>query len=157
MSEHTRIHAMITRLLRGLHSLDWLALVVARLVVGVMFCASGWGKLHGLQGFGDWFADLGIPFPHVNAVFVATLEFVGGAGLVVGLGTRVFAFLLAFNMAVALITVGPQSDAKTLGDWLFKSETLLIVIFIWLMVSGPGKVSLDYVLARTWGFAGKQT
>ena len=100
---------------------------------------------------------MGIPFPHLNAVFVATLEFVSGAGLVVGLGTRVFAFLLACNMAVALWTVGPQSDAKTLGDWLFKSETLLIVIFIWLMVSGPGKVSLDYVLARTWGFAGKQT
>ncbi len=99
----------------------------------------------------------GGPGLHVNAVCVATLECVGGASRVVGLGTRMFAVLRACNMAVALRTGGPQSDAKTLGDWLCTSETLLIVIFIWLMGSGPDKVSLDYVLARTWGFAGKQT
>ncbi len=46
----------------------------------------------------------GEPGLHVNAVCVATLECVGGASRVVGLGTRMFAVLRACNMAC-----GPQN------------------------------------------------
>jgi putative oxidoreductase len=147
------MHGLITNVLHRVSSLDWLALLVARLGVGVMFCGSGWGKLHDLIRFGDWFGTLGIPFPHFNAAMVAGIEFVGGACLVLGLGTRIFAFLLACTMVVALVTVGTQSDAKTLGDWLFKSEMLLIEIFIWMMVAGSGKVGIDHWIARMYDVA----
>ncbi len=114
--------------------------------------SSGWGKLHDLQGLGAWFGQLDIPFPYLNAAFVATVEFVGGACLVMGLGTRGFTFLLSCVMAVALWTVGPQSDAKTLGDWLYKPETLLIVIFVWMTLLGPGKFGFDGLIARKLRF-----
>ncbi len=147
----TTVRASIGNLLRFLEKLNWLAFLVARLVTGIMFCGSGWGKLHDLQGLGNWFGTLGIPFPHVNALFVSTIEFVGGACLVLGLGTRVFALLLSGVMAVALLTVGLQGEAKPLGEWLFKPEVLIVVIFIRFMVTGPGKVSIDAVIRRRFG------
>ena len=156
MSHHAKSLPVIARFMSRLNGAAWIPILLARLVVGVMFCGSGWGKLHDVQGFGDWFAELGILFPHLNAAFVAALEFVGGACLVVGLGTRVFSLLLAFTMLVALWTVGPQSDAKTLGDWLYKSETLLTVILIWLTFVGSAKFSFDNVVARKLGAKAKK-
>lgn len=146
----TTVRASIGNLLRCLEKLDWLAFLVARLVTGIMFCGSGWGKLHD-QELGNWFGTLGIPLPHFNALFVSTIEFVGGACLVLGLGTRVFALLLSGVMAVALLTVGLQGEAKPLGEWLFKPEVLIVVIFIRFMVTGPGKVSIDAVIRRRFG------
>ena len=75
----------------------------------------------------------------------------GGACLVLGLGTRVFALLLSGVMAVALLTVGLQGEAKPLGEWLFKPEVLIVVIFIRFMVTGPGRVSIDAVIRRRFG------
>jgi putative oxidoreductase len=152
MIEKSTIHTRIGRLLSFLGSLDWLALLLARLAVGYMFMSGGWGKLHDLKGFGDWFGTLGIPFPHLNAAFVAALEFVGGWCLMLGLGTRIFAFLLSCVMVVALVTVGPQSNPKTLSDWIFMSEFVLILLFIVHMVMGPGKIAVDAMIKRKLGF-----
>ncbi|MEE9147482.1 MAG: DoxX family protein, partial [Candidatus Tectomicrobia bacterium] len=93
-------------------------------VTGIMFCGSGWGKLHDLQGLGNWFGTLGIPLPHFNALFVSTIEFVGGACLVLGLGTRVFAFLLSGVMAVALLTVGLPGEAKMMERFNITEQSL---------------------------------
>ncbi len=35
--------------------------------------------------------------------------------------------------------------------WLFKPEVLIVVIFIWFMVTGPGRVSIDAVIRRRFG------
>ena len=94
--------------------LDWLALLVARLGVGWIFTPGGWDKLHGLQGFADWFGTLGIPFPYVNAVVTALFEFIGGLCVIVGFGTRFFAVALSVIMMIALITVGPKSPSFNL-------------------------------------------
>ena len=147
--------AVIGGILDTLNNLNWLALLIVQTAVGYMFASGAWGKLHDLKGFGDWFGTLGIPFPHFNAFFVAWLEFIGGICLILGLGTRVLSFMLACTMVVALITVGTQSDAKTLSDWIFKSESLLILIFILLMVMGPGKLSVDSVIRRKLGFTNR--
>ena len=120
----TTVRASIGNLLRCLEKLDWLAFLVARLVTGIMFCGSGWGKLHDLQGLGNWFGTLGIPLPHFNALFVSTIEFVGGACLVLGLGTRVFAFLLSGVMAVALLTVGLPGEAKMMERFNITEQSL---------------------------------
>ena len=132
--------------------LDWLALLIARLGTAMIFAPGGWDKLHGIKGLGDWFGTLGIPFPYANAAFVSTLEFVGGICLILGLGTRFFSLLLIGVMAVALITVGPQSNPETLSDWVFKSESILIMVFILFIVYGPGKASLDYLIRRKLGW-----
>ena len=62
---------------------------------------TGWGKLHSLERVTNFFTSLGIPAPGVNAVFIATLEFVGGILFALGLGSRLIALLFVGDMMVA--------------------------------------------------------
>lgn len=49
-------------------------------------------------------AESHIPFPHASAFFVSLVEFVAGAGLVVGLLTPLCALVLLIDMIIALAT-----------------------------------------------------
>jgi len=122
--------------------------------VGLLFFESGRGKLfYKLEELGQYFVQLGIPFPHLNALVTASIEFFGGVCLILGLATRIVSVPLAFIMLVAILTA--QLDkAKTLGDFLYLPEVLLLVLFVWLVFSGPGKVSMDQILARKLGIDG---
>ena len=62
---------------------------------------TGWGKLGDLGKVTSYFTSIGIPAPALNASFISGLEFAGGILLAIGLGSRVIAFLLAADMAVA--------------------------------------------------------
>ncbi len=79
-------------------------LLAIRLYWGFQFAQTGWGKLQNLERVTGFFANLGIPFPHANAVFVAGLELVGGVLLILGLGSRLIALLLTGDMVVAYLT-----------------------------------------------------
>ena len=127
--------------------LGWLPPLLARITTGWIFLWSGWGKLHNLDGVIEYFTDLGIPFASIQAPFIASLELVGGAMLLVGLGTRFFSFLLSCTMAVALLTA-LREDIETLGDLFGLSEFLYIVLFVYLIVQGAGMVSTDYFVRR---------
>jgi uncharacterized membrane protein YphA (DoxX/SURF4 family) len=41
-------------------------------------------------------------------------------------------------------------------DRLFKSEFILIFVFLLFIVYGPGKVSIDHFIARKYGFSNKR-
>src|SRR5262245_7355887 len=85
-----------------------IAPLLTRLVLGHAFILTGLGKWKNFDRTADFFGTLGIPAPRVNAGFVATLELVGGACLVLGLGTRIFSLLLAASLTVALMTADRQ-------------------------------------------------
>ena len=142
----------VLELLRRLDSLEWLAVLLARLSVGVLFFESGRGKLfYRLNELVEYFSQLGVPFPHLQAPMVASIEFVGGICLVLGFGTRLISVPLAVIMAVAILTA--QLDkAKTVGDFLYLPEVLLLVIFVWLIFSGAGKFAFDNYVARKFGY-----
>ena len=82
-------------------------LAVLRIVVGIVFAAHGYQKLFkfGFHGVGALFVHLGIPLPGFFAVVVTLVEFLGGILLILGLGTRVAAALLAVDMLVAILAV----------------------------------------------------
>lgn len=142
---------LIARLLEKLHTWDWMPILLVRLSVGVLFFESGRGKLfYKLEDLGDFFVKLGIPFPHLNALYVASVEFVGGFLLILGVFTRIVSAKLAIIMFVAIAT-SEIKKAKTLGDFFYLPEVLLLVIFIWLVFSGPGKISADHFIARKFG------
>jgi putative oxidoreductase len=127
-------------------AVSWLGPLLVRLIVGTAFVLTGWGKLHSLGNVTDFFTELNIPLPHANAVFVSTVEFVGGVLLIVGLGTRIAAALLIGVMTVALLTaVGPKADSSL--DLFSTIELTYLAIFAWLVVSGAGMASLDHVIA----------
>jgi putative oxidoreductase len=81
-----------------------IGLAILRIVTGIVFAAHGYQKffLMGINGTTGFFSQLGIPMPGIMAVAIATLELVGGTALAIGLLTRVFAFLLIFDVAGAI-------------------------------------------------------
>jgi putative oxidoreductase len=46
--------------------------------------------------------------------------------------------------------------ATWLDDLLYLPETMYIIILIWLICSGPGRVSVDSRIARAFGYQGGQ-
>ena len=141
----TAIKNLYVRALRIADKLAWLGPLAVRVVIGLAFAINGWGKLHNLDGITGSFTDLGIPMPHANAVFVSSVEFVGGLLLIVGLGTRIAALFLIGVMTVATLTsVYPDPDRQVLNS----IEISYLLSFVWLMLSGAGAASIDHVLAR---------
>lgn len=110
--------------------------------MGYVFLMSGWGKLHNLDKVGEFFTQLGIPFAAFNAGMVAVTELVGGALLIIGLLSRVAAAPLAITMIVAIWTA-KWSEVSGATDLFAMSEFLFIVIFLWIIVAGPGCISVD--------------
>ena len=58
-------------------------------------------------------------------------------------------------MLVAIFT-SEIKKVSTLGDFLYLPEVSLLIIFIWLVFSGPGKISFDHLLSRKLGFEEQQ-
>lgn len=126
-------------------------LLLVRLYWGWQFLTTGWGKLHNLGHVIEFFRSLGIPAPGVMAPFVATLEFVGGLLLIVGLASRLIGLLLAGNMLVAYITSDREALGSVFSDpgkfyvadpFTFMFAALIVLVF------GAGLFSLDAVIAR---------
>jgi putative oxidoreductase len=121
-------------------------LLAVRLYWGWQFFQTGLGKLTGIDKVIDFFTNLGIPFPAFNAYLVGSLECVGGALLFLGLGSRIIALPLTFNMLVAYLTADREALVSIFSDpakfyaadpFTFFFASLLILVF------GLGKISLD--------------
>lgn len=127
--------------------LDFLPPLLARVVIGVVFVKSGWGKLHNLDQVIAFFTDLGIPAPEIQAPFVAGTELVCGALVLVGLATRFAAIPLIGTMGVAIATaLWPNIDGP---NALFgTAEFLYIVLLAGLVIGGGGKLALDAWIGR---------
>ena len=85
--------------------------------------------------------------------FVSGVEFVGGSLLTVGFLSSLACAALLVDMLVATLTNAistlPKglSSLNWLDDFLYLPEVLYVLFFIWLICSGPGKISVDYWLA----------
>jgi putative oxidoreductase len=132
-----------------LASLAFLPPLLTRLVIGQAFHLTGHGKLTNFDRTVDFFTSLGIPFPHANAAFIASLEFAGGFCLILGLGTRIFAGLLSCSMIVALMTADKADFVSKFWSAITDVTPFVYLLFLsWLVVYGPGPVSLDALIGR---------
>ena len=143
----------VVRLYTSLEGLEWLWRLVVRLSIGVEFFGSGLGKLGKLPGFIQYFRMLGIPFPEVQAPFVAGIELVCGALIVVGLATRPAALMLCGIMVVAIVTAAAPEHHVTatwhgLLEFFYLPEWCLLLLLAWLVLAGPGRASLDALIGR---------
>jgi len=135
---------------------DFVPGALTRLVAGFAFYDSGKGKLENMENTVGFFTGLGIPFPEANAAFVARLEYYGGMLLLLGLLTRLTALLLSSTMIVALLTAHREdlTGALTRTGEIALSDLppfVLGVLLSWLVVKGPGALSLDRLIQRATG------
>src|SRR5215471_899920 len=138
-----------------------LATVLLRLMAGGVFLWEGLLKfVFANQGVGR-FTKLGIPAPALMANFVGGLEIVGGMLLIVGLLTRVIAVPFIIEMLVAMVSTKISLYLGTsplplppvppqIGLWAvlheIRSEYAQLMSSLFLLLSGPGPVSLDAAL-----------
>jgi putative oxidoreductase len=137
--------SIANKLLQKLSSLEWTAALLVRLFVGYFFFETGWAKLHNLDAFTARFMQWGIPHPAFNAALSAYTECIGGALTMAGLATRLVSIPMMINMAVAIITVRLKSVGG-IDDFVELDEPLYGLVFFWLLMYGPGKISLDHLI-----------
>lgn len=133
--------------LRGLDRARWVALLLARLAVGLLFVSTGWGKVHNLAKVTEFFARLGIPAPAFNATLVGYTELICGTLLVLGLLTRFATVPLAVSMVVAICTA-KRTEIHGLFDLVSADEFTYLVMLIVIAILGPGSVALDHFLVK---------
>ncbi|MEP6907639.1 MAG: DoxX family protein [Pseudoxanthomonas sp.] len=139
-----------SRLLDMLHASHWLGPLVVRLVFGYFWLETGIAKVHNLDGFTQRFVGWGIPYPAFNAALSAWTELLGGLLLMLGLCTRLVCIPMIVNMIVA-VTLVVSTNLMGLDDYVEADEVVYSLIFFWLLMAGPGKASLDTLLARWLG------
>ena len=97
----------------------------------------------------------GLPFPVELAWGTATVQLVGGAGILLGMFTRVWGFLMSVMLAALfLITALPGIRASGLFSMSAEQQNLvfaqlgLLVMSLGLFLIGPGAMSLDRAIFR---------
>jgi len=117
-----------------------LALTALRIVAGFLFFCHGAQKLLG------WFAEPGaqkmaLAFPQLPW-FAGVIELVGGALIVLGLFTRIVAFLASGEMAFAYFMVhAPNGPLPIMNHG--ELAALYSFLFLFLAAHGGGPFSLD--------------
>ena len=142
--------------LLGSGDLEQYAILLVRVSIGLFFAVSGANKLFsagGTRPVYDTLVEGKVPFPHAMAYFVSGVEFVCGSLVTVGFLSSPACVVLLIDMLVATLMTKISAVPKGLSslnwvdDFLYFPEVLYMLFFIWLICSGPGKISVDYWLA----------
>src|SRR6266567_5124571 len=91
--------------LSELHVWEWVGILVARVVVGLLFFLSGRGKLfvpERREQMRETLVAAHVPFPKLNALLVSTVEFVCGTLLILGALTPIACVMLSGVMVMAV-------------------------------------------------------
>jgi putative oxidoreductase len=124
-----------------------LAILAARLGVGLIFVAHGWQKLaeFGLDRTAASFQQIGVPASQLSAYYATFVELVGGAALIAGLAVPVAGVLLALDMAGAFLFVH-AGKGVFVSDGGFELVLALGVACLLLAAVGAGRFGLDRLL-----------
>ena len=130
---------------------SYLGLMGLRLLLAWEFWESGVEKFNGDNWFSDIQGDFPFPFnlvPVDISWFLSTWsELIGAVALAIGLGTRFFSLSLIILTTVAWASVHADNGYNVCDNG-YKLPLLYLVMFVPLLLSGPGKLSLDHWLAR---------
>ncbi|OYY94279.1 MAG: hypothetical protein B7Y41_08145 [Hydrogenophilales bacterium 28-61-23] len=130
---------------------DWLAPLVLRLILAKEFWDAGMAKLNGNNWLIDIQSQIPFPFsllsPEIGWHLVTAFEIIGPVALVIGLGTRFFAASLSLLILVAIATVH-VGHGYTISEGGWKLPLLHLAMLLPLILSGPGKLSLDHWLRQ---------
>jgi putative oxidoreductase len=123
----------------------WLPLLLLRLILAYGFFGPAKMKWSNMDGIINWFSQMGMPMPALNAYLAASTEAFGVILLFLGLGTRIITIPLMFVMFVAIKTVHWQHGFAA-GDNGFEIPLYYMLMLLTLFIMGPGKISLDHLI-----------
>jgi putative oxidoreductase len=123
-----------------------------RILAGIAFIIHGLPKLSDIAGTEDFFANM-VGLPAAMALPIGLLEVIGGIALLVGVLTRIASILLIIEM------IGSTIVAKLSRGFVggYELDLLLMAISISLLLTGPGRISVEWnILKRELFPKGKQ-
>ena len=108
-----------------------------RIMAGIAFIMHGLPKLEGVDKTQGFFGSLGLP-PEL-ALPIGLLEVIGGFALILGIATRIASVLFIIEMTGAILA------AKITKGFIggYELDLLLLAIAVSLLISGPGRVSIE--------------
>lgn len=122
-------------------------LAFLRIVTGLILFQAGYAKvfIQGFPGTIQGFKHMGILLPQFTGPFIALLEFVGGAALVLGIWSRYLGGLFAIEFVVAAYT---KIILLKAGWAAARIDVLLVVIGLLLLTGGGGALNLGNLLKK---------
>ena len=124
-----------------------IALLVGRILIGVLFIMAAYGKFKGLAGTTGYFTKLGVPAPSAVAPLVATFELAVGVLIIVGFKTRFVApAIAAFCIVAALLAPTNFADQNQFNH--FMKNLAIAGGCLAFFVTGAGALSADAKMRR---------
>ena len=99
----------------------------------------------------SYFASLGIPAPHLNAIMAASTETLGGLLLALGLFSRFASVALIGVMCVAYATAEREALNAIFSDTdKFTGATPFLFLYaaVLVLAFGPGRLAVDALLGK---------
>ncbi|AZA11649.1 DoxX family protein [Corynebacterium gerontici] len=125
-----------------------IALLISRLLLGVVLIAHGWQKFNtwGIAGTTEAFRGMGVPSPEIAATFSTYFELVAGALLILG-------FLVRFVGPVLLVQMIGAYWFAHRGNGVFIDEAgwelvgVIAAAGLAISAAGAGRISIDQLIA----------
>ena len=134
------------RALEGIHP-GW-GITAVRVMMGIILIVAGYQKLAGgIEGFSGFVGSVGIPLPSLMGPFIVALELIGGLLVLIGLGTRWLGILLVIEFLVTTFII----KLPRMGWDPAQIDLMMLAGALMLLLAGPGKASVDEILARRRG------
>jgi putative oxidoreductase len=124
-----------------------LALLILRVMLGIIMIYHGWPKVTNLGGTIEAMAGMGVPAPAVAAIFATVAEVVGGLLMLLGAFTDIAGLMFAIDMLGAITFVHAKngfSVAKGGMEW----PLLLVAAALAIALAGPGRYAVGSPAAR---------
>lgn len=117
------------------------ALLILRLVLGVIMLYHGVPKLMDFGGVAAGFEGMGIPLPTLSAAFSTVAEVGGGLLLIVGVATDIAGLLVAVDMLGAILFVHLK-NGFSVSDGGVEWPLALLAMALALALAGAGRYAL---------------
>lgn len=117
--------------------------LLLRLTVGILLLFHGWFKIqHGVGWIEPMLRSHGLPAFVAYGAYIG--EVLAPAMVIVGLLTRPAGFIIAVNLAVAVLLtgMGQLTHRTSVGAWALESEMFYFMGGLLIMLLGAGKYTL---------------
>jgi len=138
---------MYLNLTQKLSGLQDIPLLLIRLILAYGFYVPAMMKLNDVSAIAEWFENIGIPAPTLNAYLATYTEFLGAIFLALGLATRFVSIPLIITMLVAIKTVHWENGFNA-SDNGYEIPLYYMAMLIMLFFTGPGRASVDHLIRK---------
>ena len=126
-------------------------LLIGRIMLGLIFVRSGYGKLFDMSAYATILQGRGIPV--FLAYIAVAAEFFGGIALILGFATRYVVLVMIVFMIVATLTSHrywqfTDANVRRIQDSSFYKNLAMTGGFCFLFICGSGRFSVDAWLRR---------